>query len=131
MRGIKAKTLAFTQSIIPLSTFKHKLKNFLLYVALLICFSETVLAAEVTSKDFLALPEAHQKFWIQGAMDVLIQIAAAKSTEQGQCVADWYFSDKQAQRNSLIIASMKKYPAYTPRIIFVALTEKACGSYRK
>ena len=87
-------------------------------------------ATEFTNQDFLALPEAHQKFWIEGAMDVLIQIAAAHSTEQGQCVADWYFSDQRAERNGLILASMHKYPTYPPRTIFVALTEQVCGAYR-
>ncbi|WP_428239529.1 hypothetical protein [Gynuella sp.] len=34
--------------------------------------SITVQAETFTHQDFLALPEAHQKFWIEGAIDVVI-----------------------------------------------------------
>ncbi len=83
------------------------------------------------NKDFLNLPEAHQKFWIQGAMHALGLVASGKSEETGKCVIDWYFGDKRAERNGLILASMRKYPNSYPSAIFLALTERVCGTYRK
>lgn len=88
-------------------------------------------AGGFTNKDFLTLPEAHQKFWIQGAMYTLIHVAAAKDPKTGQCVSDWYFGDKRAERNGLILASMKKYPESYPSAVFLGLTERTCGNYRK
>ncbi len=119
----------FTQFIIALSTFKYKLKNFLVYAGLIFCSSVLANEEKFTNKDFLELPEAHQKFWIQGAMDAMASVAARKSADHGQCINEWYFGDKNAERNGLIIASMKKYPAYVPSVIFIFLTEEACGKY--
>lgn len=90
-----------------------------------------VQADEFLNRDFLTLQEAHQKFWIQGAMDTLIQVAAAKGKEKGQCVANWYYSEKRAERNSLILASMKKYSNEHPSALMLALVEQSCGTFRK
>lgn len=85
--------------------------------------------AQFTNKDFLKLPEAHQKFWIQGAMRALGAVVSAKDAEQGKCVTDWYFGNKHAERNGLIWKGMEKYPDYSPDVIFIFLTERACGKY--
>ena len=84
-----------------------------------------------TNREFLLLDEAHQKFWIQGAMYALLHVAAAKKKQSGQCIADWYFGDKRADRNGLILASMEKYPNSYPSAVFIALTERACGIYHE
>lgn len=70
-----------------------------------------------------------QKFWLGGAMETLVHVAAFKGKKIGQCVNDWYFGDQQVKRNGLIFASMKKYPDHTPTVILLALTQKACGRY--
>ncbi len=88
-------------------------------------------AEDFTNKDFLTLQEAHQKFWIQGAVDALSQVAAAKANETGRCVMEWYYGPKHAARNGLILASMEKYPDAHPRAIVLALIERACGVIRK
>jgi hypothetical protein len=58
-------------------------------------------------------------------------VAARKSTTQGKCIIDWYFGDKRADRNGLILAGMEKYPDTRPSVIFVLVTEQACGKYYK
>lgn len=93
--------------------------------------SSAVYAKGFTNKDFLILPETQQKFWIQGAMYMLIHIGAAKSQEKGQCVADWYFGEKRPQRNSLILGSMEKYSSSYPSVVMLALVERECGLIRK
>ena len=84
-----------------------------------------------TAKDFLQLSDEQKKFWIEGAVDAYGQVAAAKSNDLGKCVLQWYYGDKIAERNSLILASMKKYPDIIPSAIMLALTERACGTFRK
>ena len=81
------------------------------------------------SKDFLQMEDVKKKFWIDGAISALGHVAAAKNKEQGSCVYDWYFSDKIADRNGLILASMKKYPDSAPTAVLLALTERECGIY--
>lgn len=93
--------------------------------------SNAVYAKDFTNKDFLTLQEAHQKFWIEGAVDVLAQVASAKANATGRCVIEWYYGDKHAARNSLILASMKKYPDAHPSAVMLALTERECGVFRK
>ena len=58
-------------------------------------------------------------------------MAAGKDTKTGKCVIDWYFGDKRAERNGLILASMEKYPHSYPSAVFVALSERECGVYQK
>ena len=116
--------------IIALSTFKDKLKNFLLLTVVVLGFSGTAKAEDFTNKDFLTLAEAHQKFWIEGAVDALAQVAAAKDKQTGKCVVDWYYTQR-AETNSLILASMEKYSDAYPSVIMVALAERACGEFRK
>ncbi|TBR44337.1 hypothetical protein CBF23_003195 [Marinomonas agarivorans] len=100
----------------------------MLYVALLSCFSGIAQADILTSKDFLTWPEVHQKFWIQGSIDTAALISShSGNKEQGKCIAQWYYGDKRAERNSLIIASMEKYSDVPPEAIMVALIKKACG----
>lgn len=82
-----------------------------------------------TNKDFLQLPEMQQKGFIDGAVSTLYQMAAQESAEIGQCVYDWYYGDKRAERNGLILRSMEQYPDNLPSVIIVALTENACGRY--
>lgn len=130
-RKRNAKHPVFTQLIIALSTFKYKLKNFLIYGWVIFCYFGAEASEKFTNKDFLELPEAHQKFWIQGALDVLVNMATAKSQAQGQCISDWYFSDNQAHANGVILGSMEKYKEHEPAVIFIALAERECGTFRK
>lgn len=91
----------------------------------------TAQAEDFTNKDFLTLQEAHQKFWIQGAVDALAQVASAKANKTGRCVIEWYYGPKHAMRNGLILASIEKYPDAHPSAVMLALTERACGVFRK
>lgn len=92
---------------------------------------QEVWAEGFNNKDFLKMPPIRQKFWLNGAMDTLAHVASFKDKTIGQCVVDWYFGEKHAQRNGLIFASMEKYPDHTPTVIIVALTQRACGVYLK
>ena len=103
----------------------------MLYAGLAAAVSNAAYAEEFTNKDFLTLQEAHQKFWIQGSIDSLAHVAAAKSKQTGRCVIEWYYGDKHAARNGLILASMRKYPDAQPTAVMLALTERACGVFRK
>lgn len=128
-----ARHPVFTQFIIAVSTFKYKLKNFLIYAWVIFCSFGANAADEnegFRSKHFLELPEAHQKFWLHGAMNAFSHMAAAKNQQLGKCVHDWYFSDKIGERNWLILESMKKYKNATPTAVLLALTENICGEYR-
>ncbi|MBV1873870.1 MAG: hypothetical protein KUG80_03765 [Gammaproteobacteria bacterium] len=88
-------------------------------------------AEDFTNKDFLKLQETHQKFWIQGAVDALAQVASAKDNKTGRCIMEWYYGPKHAARNGLILASIEKYPDAHPSAVMLALTERACGVFRK
>tara|TARA_Y100001949_G_scaffold117195_1_gene99640 strand:+ start:274 stop:675 length:402 start_codon:yes stop_codon:yes gene_type:complete len=118
--------------IISLSTFKDKLKNFLLLNTLVWACVSGVQADEFfTAAEFLKRQEAHQKFWIEGAVDAYAQVASAKSNDKGRCVMAWYYGEQHAQRNSLIFASMRKYSDKPPRAVLLALIERSCGVIRK
>lgn len=82
------------------------------------------------NEDFLELNNDQKKFWLTGAIEALVHVAAAKSEEQGKCVYDWYYTDTP-QKNGLIIVSMETYPDSTPGAVILALTERGCGTYRK
>lgn len=116
--------------IISLSTFKDKLKNFLLLNTLVWACVSGAQADEFTNQDFLALPEAHQKFWIQGAIDSIALLGGAKNPPIGQCILEWYYGDQHAKSNGLILASMRKYVDARPSSIMLALAEKTCGKIR-
>lgn len=103
----------------------------MLYTGLAIAMSGAAYAEDFTNKDFLTLQEAHKKFWIEGAVDALAHVAAAKSKKTGRCVIEWYYGDNHAERNSLILASMKKYPDVQPSAVMLALIERSCGVFRK
>ncbi len=64
-------------------------------------------------------------------MHTLGHVASAKDKTIGQCVFEWYFGENRAERNGLILASMEKYPHSYPSAIFLGLTERECGEYRK
>lgn len=84
-----------------------------------------------TAKDFLTLPEAHQKFWIEGAIDMTaLVVSTGGNKKKGRCIYEWYYGDRHAERNSLILASMKKYLNVPPNAIMVALIERDCGSLK-
>lgn len=84
-----------------------------------------------TAKDFLKLDEAHQKFWIEGAVDMMGLVAAnTNNHQQGKCIMKWYYGDENAERNGLIIASMRKYEDVPPNAIMLALAERACGTIK-
>lgn len=128
MCGALFQSLARYAVIIPLSTLIYFLKNYLLYVAVFFSVSGVAQADVFTSKNFLAWPEAHQKFWIQGSVDTAALITSHNGNkEQGKCITKWYYGDKRAERNSLIIASMEKYSDVPPNAIMVALIKKACS----
>ena len=81
------------------------------------------------ARDFLQLPDASKKCWLHGAMMTFSYMAATHSRDMGQCVYEWYFSKQLGERNSLILASMEKYPDVSPTAVLLALTERACGKY--
>lgn len=101
---------------------------------LLVTMTLALLPAQVsaqafTNADFLKMPEIQQKGYLDGAVQTLYQMAAQKNVEAGQCVHDWYYGGKRAERNWLILRSMEKYPDNFPAAIIAALTERACGRY--
>lgn len=87
--------------------------------------SDTVFRAS----DFLEMEDTWKKFWLSGAMSALYSVLITKDEDQSRCVADWYFSEDLAEKNSLIIASMEKYPHATPSAVLIALTQRECGDY--
>ncbi len=64
-------------------------------------------------------------------MDTMIHIAAIRDTEQADCIVKWYYTDKKAERNTLILALMEKYSDFVPSSIMISLVEQACGDFRK
>ena len=98
-------------------------------LALITSYPQNVRADIFKNSDFLEMQEERQKFWLTGALETLVHVAAFKNKDLGQCVNDWYFSEKMAERNWLIMESIKKYPDHTPSAILVALTQRACGEY--
>ena len=81
------------------------------------------------SKHFLEMPDVHKKFWLTGAMESLAYAAASKSEDKGRCVYNWYFSERLAERNSLILATMEHYSHATPSAVLVALIKEDCGDF--
>ena len=103
----------------------------MLYAGLAVAVSNAAYAESFTAKDFLKLNEAHQKFWIEGAIDMTaLIISTGGNKTKGRCISEWYYGDQNAERNSLILASMKKYPNVPPNAIMVALIERDCGSLK-
>ena len=98
----------------------------LLFLAL---YPQQASADGFNNRDFLQMQPEQQKFWLSGAIDTLVHVAAFKDKQIGQCVTDWYFGEKTAERNWLILESFKKYPDHTPTVVLLALTQKACGKY--
>lgn len=98
-------------------------------MVLAVTWAQPVQAQAFTSADFLKLPEMQQKGFLDGAVSTLYQMAAQSSKETGQCVHDWYYGDKTAERNWLILDTMKKNPDYRPAVIITALAESVCGRF--
>ena len=97
-------------------------------LALAVFYPQTSEAKGFNNRDFLAMPDVQKKFWLSGAIDILGHVAAIKSKSQGKCVYDWYFKDT-ANKNGLILASMKKYPDHSPTTVLMALAKRACGTF--
>ena len=91
----------------------------------------TAYADNFKASDFLKLQSMNQRFWISGSIGTLIHVANAKDRKIGDCIANWYYSDKKAERNTLILAAMKKHSDKQPSTIMIALTEHVCGKFRK
>lgn len=85
------------------------------------------MAGDFKSKDLLALPKPQIKFWIQGGIEVLAASLVKKNEKQSICIMNWYFGDKQAERNGLILGSLKKYGNTEPSAVIIALLEIDCG----
>ncbi len=100
------------------------------FMGAIVCsYPQKVWAKDFTNSVFLEMSPEHQKFWLSGAMDTLVYIAAFKSKDIGQCVSDWYFGEKIGERNWLILESMKKYPDHKPIAVLAALSQRSCGQY--
>lgn len=96
-----------------------------------IAASGAAYSEDFTAKDFLKLNEAHQKFWIEGAIDMTgLVISTGGNKQKARCISEWYYGDNHAERNSLILASMQKYPDVPPNAIVLALIERGCGSLK-
>lgn len=125
-----AKHLVVSLAIIALSTFIYKLKNFLIYAVISLGAVNTAYADNFKASDFLKLQSINQKFWIEGSIDTMLHIASSRDKKQGKCILKWYYGDKKAQRNGLILAAMQKYHTEQPTTIMLALLEQACGKFR-
>lgn len=93
-------------------------------------YPQTAFSEEFKNKDFLKLENNEKKSWLLASIETLWQVEALKNKKMAQCIADWYYKDV-ANKNGLIVSSMKKYPEHTPVAILVALTERSCGSYAR
>lgn len=104
----------------------------MLYAALTVSSFHPVLASSdgFRSRNFLEMDSIKKKFWPHGSIMSYANIAAARDKDKGKCVYNWYFSDKIAERNGVILASMKNYPQVTPSAVILALLENACGEFR-
>lgn len=122
------------QLSIAVSTFKYKLKNFLLYAGVFLMACHGTQAAEgkegFRAKHFLEMKDEQKKLWLHGAMNAFAHMAASKDHAAGKCVHDWYFSEDINYKDGVILATMRKYPEVTPTAVLLALTEKSCGIYK-
>jgi hypothetical protein len=108
-------------------------KSFIYGVAALVftgLYPQTALGEGFKNKDFLKLENNEKKYWLLASIETLWQVEALKNKKTAQCIADWYYKDV-ANKNALLLASMRKYPNYAPIAILVALTEKSCGNYAR
>jgi len=94
-------------------------------------YPQEALSKGFENRHFLEMGDTQKKFWLDGAITALSHVAASRDKKAGECVYNWYFGDKIADRNGLIIASMKKYPDIRPTAVLMALTERECGTYWK
>lgn len=98
------------------------------YLIISMAYPQFLQAEGFKNRDFLKLNKVQQKAWIGGTVETLWQVAAQKDKSIAQCISDWYYSDTR-KRNGLILASAERYPANTPTVILMALTERKCGKY--
>lgn len=75
------------------------------------------------------MEDVKKKFWLHGAISALSHAASIKNIEEAKCIDEWYFNDKIAEKNGLIIASMEQYPEHAPSTILLALIELDCDVY--
>lgn len=88
-----------------------------------------VRAEGMNNREFLQLSDTAKKFWIQGSIETMAATLNGKDKALALCVVNWYYGDKYALRNGLILGSMKKYPDAIPTAVMVALVERACGKF--
>lgn len=105
----------------------------MLYVVIFLS-SLSVWAEDETSegfynRDFLKMAPEKQNTWIIGAFVGVSGIIAMRDKEAAKCVYDWYFNDKVAEQNWVLLESMKKNPDIKPVAVIIYWTQKDCGNY--
>lgn len=56
-------------------------------------------------------------------------IAIENDKKQADCISKWYFEDQDG-RDEIMYRAMKKYPAYHPIGVIMAVIEKQCGPFK-
>lgn len=79
----------------------------------------------VTNRDFLELPRADQRRWINGFMVGATNALGLRDVEAGRCVARWYFDDEAAVFEQLL-SGLAAYPDERPVAVIFAYARRAC-----
>lgn len=124
-----SNTRGITPLNISLSTFKYKLKAFLLYTSLLVSVSGGAMADESTNRHFMTLSEGQRAWYYTGAFTSLAHIATGEyGKKKADCVWDWYFQYPE-KRQKQLEESFKQYPDAIPTSVILALLKRDCGVF--
>ena len=83
-------------------------------------------ANSFTAKDFVALTEGQQHWWIAGAIEGIGHMVFLQDEAKAQCVWNWLPSDP-AGKKALLLTHMKNHPDRAPSGILIILLQRECG----
>lgn len=98
----------------------------------LLCFIGAVIlstsahANSFTGKDFVALTEGQQHWWIAGAIEGIGHMVFLQDEAKAQCVWNWFPSDPDGKK-ALLLSHMKNHPDRAPSGILIILIQRECG----
>lgn len=87
-------------------------------------------ATEFTSAEFLKWKRGSQASYIQTSVGMAAVIAAQLGNGQAKCIADWYFSNPERRKTSML-KSMSENQKFHPQGVILAFIQKHCGSIGK
>ena len=89
--------------------------------------------AATTTADFLKWDRQQQDSFFQISMIMAVTIASQIKPSLAGCIDDWYFENKelQRQRHAEILDQMPQLKEFEPSAVVLGFIEAACGEFGK